>query len=224
MINTRMIVLVASGALLAASSTLSAQRWGSERVPRDGACFYRDTDYDGEYFCVRAGEEIGALPGGMNDGISSIKVFGRAEVTVFRDFRYEGSSTRFDYDVRDLRNEGWNDRVSSIRVRNPGFGGSRNDRNDDIVRGGNGGGGGGGNGGGGGGRRVGQQNPDLIVTRAYQDILGRDPDQAGLRLYRSRIIDDGWSEAQVRDTLRNSPEYREKQAKEAEKQAKHAKG
>ena len=50
------------------------------------------------------------------------------------------------------------------------------------------------------------------VVNAYRYILGRDPDQAGLRLYRSRIIDDGWSEAQVRDTLRNSPEYREKQA------------
>ena len=31
-----------------------------------------------------------------------------------------------------------------------------------------------------------------------------------MRMYRSRIIDDGWSEAQVRDALRSSPEYREK--------------
>lgn len=192
-----MIVLFASGVLLASSSLLAAQRWGSDRrFPRDGACFYKDTDYDGEHFCVGSGEDIGSLPGGMNDSISSIKIFGRAEVTVFRDFRYQGRSTRFDYDVRDLRNEGWNDLVSSIRVRNPGFGGVRND---DSVRGG------------GAGRRGGQPNPDLIVNRAYQDILGRDPDPAGLRLYRSHIIDDGWSEAQVRDTLRNSPEYREKQ-------------
>jgi hypothetical protein len=54
------------------------------------------------------------------------------------------------------------------------------------------------------------QDPDKIVRRAYQDILNREPDEAGLRQYRSRIIDDGWTETQVRDALRKSPEYREK--------------
>jgi len=57
--------------------------------------------------------------------------------------------------------------------------------------------------------RHGRQS-DRIVRRAYQDILEREPDQAGLRQYRSRIIDDGWSEARVRDALRKSPEYRQK--------------
>ncbi len=49
--------------------------------------------------------------------------------------------------------------------------------------------------------------PDVIVRRAYQDILGRDPDPEGLRTYRSNIIDKGWSEQDVREALRNSPEY-----------------
>jgi TorA maturation chaperone TorD len=49
--------------------------------------------------------------------------------------------------------------------------------------------------------------PDVIVRRAYQDILGRDPDAEGLRTYRSNIIDRGWSEQDVREALRNSPEY-----------------
>ena len=62
----------------------------------------------------------------------------------------------------------------------------------------------------GGHRRHGYQDADRIVRRAYQDILDREPDEAGLRQYRSRIIDDGWSEAQVRDALRKSPEYRQK--------------
>ena len=31
-----------------------------------------------------------------------------------------------------------------------------------------------------------------------------------MRTYRSHIIDDNWSEAQVRDALRNSAEFREK--------------
>jgi TorA maturation chaperone TorD len=49
--------------------------------------------------------------------------------------------------------------------------------------------------------------PDAIVRRAYQDILGRDPDPEGLRTYRSNIIDRGWTEQDVREALRNSPEY-----------------
>jgi hypothetical protein len=56
----------------------------------------------------------------------------------------------------------------------------------------------------------------VIVRRAYQDILERDPEPAGLRLYRSRIIDDGWTEQQVRDALRKSPEYREQTRAKAE--------
>jgi TorA maturation chaperone TorD len=59
-------------------------------------------------------------------------------------------------------------------------------------------------------RRYRHEDADRIVRRAYQDILDREPDEAGLRQYRSRIIDDGWSEAQVREALRKSPEYRQK--------------
>jgi hypothetical protein len=46
-----------------------------------------------------------------------------------------------------------------------------------------------------------------IVRRAYQDILGRDPDPVGLRNYTSKIVNDGWSEWDVRDSLRRSDEY-----------------
>jgi uncharacterized protein DUF4214 len=49
--------------------------------------------------------------------------------------------------------------------------------------------------------------PEAIVRRAYQDILGRDPDPEGMRTYRSNIIDRGWSEQDVREALRKSPEY-----------------
>jgi hypothetical protein len=47
---------------------------------------------------------------------------------------------------------------------------------------------------------------DRMIRRAYQDILGRDPDPEGLRTYRSNVIDRNWSEKQVRDALRSSPE------------------
>ena len=50
-------------------------------------------------------------------------------------------------------------------------------------------------------------DPDRVVRRAYQDILDREPDTDGLRLYRSRMIDQGWTEQDVREALRKSPEY-----------------
>lgn len=51
-------------------------------------------------------------------------------------------------------------------------------------------------------------DPDVIVTRAYEDILNREPDKEGLRLYRSKIIDEGWSERDVRQDLMKSAEHK----------------
>lgn len=56
------------------------------------------------------------------------------------------------------------------------------------------------------------RDPTTIVREAYQDILGRNPDAEGMRQYRSHIIDDGWSEKDVRNDLKKSPEYKKKDA------------
>jgi TorA maturation chaperone TorD len=58
---------------------------------------------------------------------------------------------------------------------------------------------------------------DRIVKRAYQDILGRDPDYNGLVQYRKRIVNEGWDEHDVREALRDSPEYRQKNTMTREK-------
>ena len=181
-----MYACVATAAL---SSPVMAQRWGRADVPRDGVCFYKNPNFNGDYFCARAGDSLSAVPDGMNDRISSIRIFGNAEVTVYRDVRFEGQSSRFEGDVRNLKNEGWNDLISSIRVRSTS--GGIFGRNRPFS-----------------GRPAG--DPDRIVRRAYEDILGREPDATGLRTYRSHIIDDGWNEAQVREALRRSPEFRER--------------
>jgi len=47
---------------------------------------------------------------------------------------------------------------------------------------------------------------DRIIRRAYDDILHRAPDQEGLRTYRRNMLDDGWTEQDLRETLRKSPE------------------
>jgi hypothetical protein len=62
-----------------------------------------------------------------------------------------------------------------------------------------------------------ESSADRIVKRAYQDILGRDPDYNGLVQYRNRIMDDGWDEHDVREALRKSPEYRQRNAMTREK-------
>lgn len=49
---------------------------------------------------------------------------------------------------------------------------------------------------------------NAIITRAYEDILGRKPDPSGMQAYRRHIIQEGWSEQDVREALRQSPEYR----------------
>lgn len=99
----------------------SAQRWGRERMPEAGACFFKDVNFAGDYFCLRAGEVLRSMSREMNDRISSIRVFGGADVTVYVDRDMNGHSARFTGDARDLRREGWNDRISSIAVGRPAF-------------------------------------------------------------------------------------------------------
>jgi len=48
------------------------------------------------------------------------------------------------------------------------------------------------------------------VAQAYRDILGREPDRSGLRQYTNAMLREGWSEADVRRSLANSDEYRQR--------------
>jgi hypothetical protein len=49
-----------------------------------------------------------------------------------------------------------------------------------------------------------------IVREAYLNVLGREPDRSGLRQYTDAMVHRGWSEADVRRSLRSSDEYRER--------------
>jgi hypothetical protein len=51
---------------------------------------------------------------------------------------------------------------------------------------------------------------DRIVKHAYNTVLGRDPDPSGLYQYRNQIEQHGWDEHDVERSLRDSPEYRQK--------------
>lgn len=47
---------------------------------------------------------------------------------------------------------------------------------------------------------------EILIRDAYNDILGRDPDPAGMKEYRKRMVDEGWSEDRIRDALKKSDE------------------
>ncbi len=181
--DKRILAWLGCSTLLAASP-LFAQRWGREGTPRDGACFYEDADFGGDYFCVRAGDSVRSMPLAMNDRISSIRIFGRADVTVYQDARYEGRSRLFRDDVKHLKALGWNDKISSIEVRSVRRReeGSRRDR---ITR----------------------SEAEEIVRRAYLAVLDREPD-AGSRGYVERVLREGWTRKDVERELRKSDEYR----------------
>jgi len=224
--NRRIAVWTLAPAVLGAlfvsiPSVASAQpRWGRPTVPRDGACFYRDAGFRGDYFCVRAGEDLPWVPGGLNDEISSIRTFGRAEVTVYRDRRFSGRSERFERDVFNLRNQGWNDKLSSLRVDRGRGGYGRDDRGygrDDRGYGRDDRGYGRDGRDGRDDRRVDDRRPDdrrevvvraeEIVRRAYLAVLRREPDAAS-RGWVDRVLRDNWTQADVERELRRSDEFR----------------
>ncbi len=194
-IGHRGAVVALLGAFLLSALPVEAQRWGRPRTPRDGACFYRDANYRGDYFCVPAGEDLDQMPSGLNDCISSIRVFGEVEITVFRNPGFSGRSTRFADDVSNLQERGWNDTLSSLSVRR-GFRAGRGGFDSGYGYGDR-------------GRRQSNAEVERIVRRAYRDVLDREPDPAGLREYGQRVFSEGWSEADVREALRRSPEFRQ---------------
>jgi hypothetical protein len=103
------------------------RQWGHPRPPRAGACFYKEAGFEGDYFCLRAGERWPSMPPGFNDRISSIRVMGGAVVQLFEDSNFGGRRLRIDDDVDSLvrfrlpgdPGKSWNDRVSAIAVFNP---------------------------------------------------------------------------------------------------------
>jgi hypothetical protein len=98
--------------------------WHGGNWGRGGACFYRERDFRGSYFCLRRGESRDSL-GDYGDTISSVRVFGHARFTVYDDRDFRGANATASSDIHDLRDwrvnakpgHTWNNRISSLRVR-----------------------------------------------------------------------------------------------------------
>ena len=103
----------------------SAQwNWGRPHPPSTGACFYAESGFRGDYFCLKEGERWPVLPPGFNDRLSSIRGINGARLRVFNDNNFGGISALINRDVYDLSrfripeypDKSWNDRISAIAV------------------------------------------------------------------------------------------------------------
>jgi hypothetical protein len=65
-------------------------------------------------------------------------------------------------------------------------------------------------------RRSGEGRDSYIrntITKAYRDVLGREPDPAGYATYEKAMRERGYTEQQVRAALMSGDEYRKKRGK-----------
>jgi hypothetical protein len=58
-------------------------------------------------------------------------------------------------------------------------------------------------------RAISSEEATRVVTAAYEDILGRKPDAEGLRVWRSKMVDEGWKEKDIRNALKKSTEHKQ---------------
>lgn len=102
--------------LLGASAALPRDAAADSPRGRDGVCFYEHAEFQGREDCYRIGETVRDL-GNRRDTFSSIRVYGRARVTLYEHPQFGGRQVTVDSDVADLRRlGGWNDEVDSLRV------------------------------------------------------------------------------------------------------------
>jgi hypothetical protein len=100
----------------------NGDRYPDNRVD-NGICVYNRPNYEGRSQCFNAGQDVSDLSrnGNWSDRISSIRVYGRTAVVLYRDAGFRGESIVVDNDVPDLARLGarfgsWDRQISSFRV------------------------------------------------------------------------------------------------------------
>lgn len=154
---------------------------------------YQDAKFRGDSLELRAGDAIENMSGTtferggrLNDSITSIWVEGDVEVYVYQNANFMGDAIRLTENARDLTGRlvggsvsaNWNDRISSIRVER------RRERDRPPA------------------------DAAALVKTTFTDLLGRAPTEEEARMFRGRIIDQGWNERMLRDHLRREERYR----------------
>lgn len=95
-------------------------------------CLYDQPNYGGQSICFNQGEsaaDFQRLPGGWNDRVASIRLFGNVQATIYEDVGFTGASFLVTSDIpnlarlRDNELRNWRSQSSSIRVERRGFNG-----------------------------------------------------------------------------------------------------
>jgi hypothetical protein len=89
----------------------------------DRVCVYQHVGFQGNSQCFDAGDDVVDLRSiGWNDGISSIRTFGRMRAAFFEHDEFRGQRLIVEGDIPDLTRAdaggrgNWNDRISSLRI------------------------------------------------------------------------------------------------------------
>ena len=93
----------------------SAQR-GRGNFGYSGITVYEHPDFRGDSVTFRNEIARSCAQHGLNDRISSLEVDGNQAWEVCRDVNFGGGCRVFQGTIDDLRSEGWNDRISSMRA------------------------------------------------------------------------------------------------------------
>lgn len=185
------------------------------------AVFYTEPNFQGASLVVEAGASVPDVANlRRNDGnrwaFSSVRLEGGARASATAGPNFSGERIEIGADVADLfslpRNGGsgtWDQAIAAIAVTGPGrpigpasppaVAGGPSEVTVGIAVGP--------------GRppprpRYDARTADLIVQRAFREVLDRAPDPEGLRTYRQRLMFEGWSEREVIEQLQRSPEAR----------------
>lgn len=209
----RLRLLFATVSLLGSSTLALGNR--PDEAPAGRVILYSGTNFTGERIELIAGDKIDdfryqrfSSGRAANNRVSSVRIEGKVEVSLYEYRNFDGDHITLVQSVRDLEHietadgqDDWNDNLSSIIVRQRSGrahnGRDRNPHEDDRDD-----------------RRkrpaLPEFNPETarVVRRAYLDILGREPDRAGLANYVGIMEDRGWSESRLRSEFVRSTEYR----------------
>jgi hypothetical protein len=204
-------VLLAPG-LCAQSAPLSPDR----------VTFFTEPNFKGEALTIEAGAAVEDLerlqrPSGRPwlYAISSVRLEGAARATVFSGPRYSGQRLEVTRDIADLYGEPrtgaaggtWDRAIASVSVSGPPrtvITAPPPVRYETpptvvvvpapppaIVA-----------------PRLDRRAAELIVQRAYREVLDRPADPEGLRTYRDRLLHQGWTEQRIIEQLQRSSEAR----------------
>jgi hypothetical protein len=125
-------------AVLCAAGALAPGRALAQGFEGPGqVCLYEHANYGGWEACYAVGNSVADL-GSRRNQVSSIRIRGRAEITLFEHPGFQGSRVTIDQSIPDLKrySRNWNDEVDGFRVSASGFrGGGQHfrDRVEDRV-------------------------------------------------------------------------------------------